>query len=697
MIDKKFIFSILFTFAVSFLSAHKIVHVSTLGKDTWNGTLQKPFKTIERALEESSDNSDTLYIYVSSGDYYMDRTININKQLSCPIVIRGDKNNKPRFIGGYKIGKWEKCGENIFRSFIPEVKLYGFEFEQFYVNGKRAVWARTPNKDWGIVEGSEEEVLEKGERRANYASQKIKLSSSDLSSLQGLSNEEYSEIHIRFYHNWDITQKKVSYTNIDSGFVYVEGLGMKPWNPIKKGSRYILYGYRTALDAPGEWYLDKKEGYVYYIPRNGEDMESVECIAPTVSRWLSINGQKDYPVKNLFFENVSFQYSSYRMPENGNEPMQAASQIEAAIQLNHVNNVVFRNCDMMHTGGYALWLKSACFNNLIDHCYIADLGAGGIKIGDPVFPDDSLLISRFNTVNNCIITQAGYELPCGVGVAIFHSSDNVITHNDIFDLKYSGVSVGWVWGYNYRNTGSNKIASPAVRNLVSYNHIHHIGWGELSDMGAVYTLGESYGTRIVNNVIHDVLSYDYGGWGLYTDEGSTGVEMSSNLVYRCKSGGFHQHYGKNNRIENNIFAFGHYYQIQFTRPEEHTSFHFRHNIILQDKGETLGGQWEKANVDMDYNLYWHLNGELKFGERSFNEWKKFKGEKHSVNINPMFKNPYDDNFEFISLKSVSKIKFKPFDISKVGVYGSDEWKRKAEMSVELINEFKTLSKIRVKK
>lgn len=707
---KNLLFTALFAGMTLCVSAQKTVYVSPTGNDAWTGEQHRPFKTLNRAFVESENNRDTLYIEVASGDYFLEKSLELSDRLNCPVVVRGDEKNKPRFLGGIKIQQWKKYRDGIYRAYVPEVKRYGYQFEQFFVNGVRAIQARTPNKYWFYVKGYKEYPYVSGVRSANYATQKIMMDKQDLKSLSGLSASELADIRFRFYHKWDITQKEVAYACPDSGFVYFHGGGMKPWNPISEGARYIMYGYKAALDMPGEWYLDKAEGYVYYMPRTGENLETAECIVPTLHQWIVVKGKSGAALKDVRFENLSFQYAAYSMPKFGDEPMQAAATVEAAVELEHANNVNFVDCEMQHTGGYAIWLKAACTNNTIEHCYIADLGAGGIKIGSPWYTNDSTLISRRNVVNNSIITHAGSELPCGVGVAIFHASDNKVTHNEISDLRYSGVSVGWVWGYNnsyeiWTNVlmkdgtvdfAQVRLVSPAVRNLVAYNHIHHIGWGELSDMGAVYTLGESHGTRIVNNIIHDVLSYDYGGWGLYTDEGSTGVEMSSNLVYRCKSGGFHQHYGKENRIENNIFAFGHYYQAQYTRVEDHLSFHFRHNIILQDKGETLAGPWENGKIDMDYNLYWHLDGEPQFGKHSFEEWKKLK-EKHSVMMSPGFKDALNDDYNFASLKAARKIHFKPFDLSKVGVYGSAEWKEKAKMSAQQLDLFKEIAKVRLKK
>lgn len=696
------------------LQANQQIYLSSKGSDNGKGSIEFPFYSLNKAIEGQLDNrneTDTLFIKVAAGRYYMDRPFVIDAPSSRPIIIQSEEEGvKPCFIGGIPVKGWQKYGDKLYRAYIPEVTRYGLEFEQFYVNGVRSVLARTPNTDWYYVKSSAETSFVKGIRYADYAVQRINFNPEDWSEMKDQQFSDLQNLKFRFYHKWDITHKRAAHVDVDSAFIYMNGKGMHPWNQIREGSRYLMYDYMEALDTPGEWYLDRKTGYLYYMPREGENMETADCFAPSLQQFVEFKGEAGRPVKNVTIENISFQYSSYKIPEQGEDPMQAAAFVNAALLFDFSENISLIDCEILHTGAYAVWFRQECHNNKVEHCYLADLGAGGIKIGEPCFKTTARKVSSNNTIHNNIITHAGRELPCGIGVAIFHSSDNQVTHNEISDLFYSGVSVGWVWGYNdspdlwthhFNAKGEAefyqaKLKSQAVRNTIAYNHIHHIGWGELSDMGAVYTLGESEGTKITNNVIHDVLSYDYGGWGLYTDEGSTGIEMSNNLVYRCKSGGFHQHYGKENKIENNIFAFGHYYQAQYTRAESHLSFHFKHNIILQDQGETLAGAWEKGLLDIDSNLYWHLNGEPQFGKYTFKEWKKLK-EPHAVYADPLFKDVKSDNYTFLSQKVIRKIGFKPFDYSKAGVYGSEEWVNKARLNQQTLDDFNRKALLRLKK
>ncbi len=677
-----------------FSSGQKIF-ISPDGNDNNAGTREEPLATLDKAifralLQKAGPDMGPIEIIVLNGTYQLMKPVIFTPGdpgiPDRPLIIRADEGAKPVFIAGVKIEGFEKISENIWRAFIPQVAYYDSYFEQLYVNGRRATRAKSPNEGFWNVRKAEETIAEKGTgRMPQVAVQKIMADSSCFETLSGFSSQDYEDALVIFYHNWDNTRKRIMTFSTSEPAFFIAGEGMKPWNPINNKSRWLIENYRAALDAPGEWFLDRT-GYLYYIPLPGETIQNTVFHAPILKEFIRIKGDSpENPVRNIKFENLSFSVAGYRTPPAGNEPAQAAAPVEAVVTLDYADNISFANCEIAHTGTYAFWFRRGCSNCTVRQCYLHDLGAGGIKIGETVLRTLPADLTNNIIIDNNIITDAGHVFPCAVGIIIFHASDNKLTHNEISNLRYSGISVGWIWGY---------ANSPSKRNIIKYNHIHHLGWGELCDMGGVYTLGASEGTQVSNNHIHHIYSFDYGGWGLYTDEGSYGITMENNLVYACKNSGFHQHYGKENIIRNNILAFNIRSQLQATRIEEHTSLSFTNNIIYYDKGTLLSSNWHKFNLLSDYNCYWDTRSkDVRFADKSFKDWQASGKDLHSVIADPGFTDPAGFDFRFRKLSVARKIRFTPFDYSQAGVYGSDEWKKLAEMDMDLKRKFDNIVNI----
>lgn len=660
------------------------------GNDRNAGTIDQPLATLTAARDRAREYRKTsqgnlpVEIIMLEGEYLMLQPLELDHRdagtVLSPTVFRADDNAEVILRGGVEISGFEKVNNNLWRAFIPQVAFYDSYFEQLYVNGRRAARAQTPNEGFYFVRKVTETVLEKGEGRApEFAVQKIELDSADAECFKSFSAEDYQDAIVTFYHKWDNTRKRVSHFNRRESAIYTVGSGMKPWNSLDNKTRYKVENYKAAMDSPGEWFLERS-GFLYYIPLPGETIENIEVHAPIIKEFLVIKGESpDRQVSNIKFENISFRVAGYRTPDTGNEPAQAAAPVDAVITLDHAKDISFINCEVAHTGTYAFWFRRGCSNCTVNNCYMHDLGAGGVKIGETILREDPSEITNNILIDNNIITDAGHVFPCAVGVIIFHGSDNTVTHNEISNLRYSGISVGWIWGYTH---------SPSKRNIIKYNHIHHLGWGELCDMGGVYTLGASEGTLVSNNLIHHVYSFDYGGWGLYTDEGSYGITMEKNLVYACKNSGFHQHYGKENIIRNNIFAFNIRSQLQATRIEDHRSISFTNNIIYFDRGTLLSSNWHKFNLLSDYNCYWDTRTkDVRFAGLTFKDWKAEGKDQHSVITDPLFIDPSGFDFRFRKMSVARRIKFTPFDYTQAGVYGSDEWRKLAEMDTDLRKKF----------
>ena len=404
-----------------------------------------------------------------------------------------------------------------------------------------------------------------------------------------------NDILIRMLHLWTDESSYLGAFDAADGRIELS----RPTNlTVWRGDRYWLENVLEALSNPGEWYIDRVMEKLYYMPVPGQTADGFALYAGGVERMLTVDGRS-----RVTFSGITFTGTDWTIGAEQEFP-QAAYDAQAAVFVSSASNVAFEGCVFRNLGGTALKLYQGVTDSEVTDCRFENVGANAIFAHGVNLAEDKRRTERL-VISGNTITRYGRNDSNAVGILLVHVANSEISHNEIFDGYYTAISAGWVWGYAYSATS---------RLTISDNLIYNIGQGRLSDMGGIYLLGRQSGTVVERNIIHDVRSHidnaygsGYGGWGVYLDEGASGITIRQNLVYDCGSQGLHVNYGRDNKAENNIFANSAGGQIAVTSGEDHAAITLKSNIIVGSAQNMFAGSPEGSIVSQS-NLYWDPHG-----------------------------------------------------------------------------------------
>ena len=627
-------------------SATTEIHVSAKSDDaiTVSAALQKA-----RELKKNKPN-ETIEIVIDAGYYELAEPLRLTP-MDSGLTIRAAEGTTPVLSGGRRINGWKRdpATPGVWTVTLDEVRNGSWYFQQLFINNKRAQRARTPNTGYYHAVGS----LNSEPITMKYNPDEFKPQWAKHPDAQLIMLLKWTDLHLPIL-TVDASQQIIKLAKAK----------FPSWRGTPN-SRYWIENIPEALDQPGEWYLDRKTGRLSYLAPDGVDPNQMEIIAPRLTEIVTIVGNNNRPVQSVRLQGLTFAHTDYVMPKEGLMLAQGASLLPGAFLLNHAIDCAIEDCTFENMGGYAIELGQGAQRCHIVGNNIANMGAGGIRIGErsnrtPTKTD----ACHTHTITDNSITQLGRVFASGCGIIVFQSGSNRIAHNHINDLYYTGISVGWTWGY--RN-------SPCHDNIIEYNLIENCGQKRLSDMGGIYTLGPQFGTVIQYNLIRDIQSYNYGGWGLYTDEGSSGIVMENNVAYRCSDAGFHQHYGEENIIRNNLFAWNERHSVMRTKVEDHLSFQFIGNVVIADSGTLLGSNWNGTTqqVYSDYNLWYDTRygtnvDKYEFAGSSWAKWQARGHAVHSIIADPLLIDPKKPELGLKPSSPAFKLGYRQIDLNTVG-------------------------------
>ena len=665
------------------------LYVATNGNDEWSGRLAEPnaagtdgpFATPVRARDEARKqraDGKPVKVLVRGGTYFLKSPFVLEPEDSGtkerPALFSAFPGERPVFSGGRRIAGWSKGPGRLWQVELPEVKSGQWYFRQLFVDGERRGRARSPNEGYHriaqLVPGPPDP------RAKPIARDRFVFAAGDIEPWERL-----GDVNVVLMHSWETSIHPVKSVNTETHTVEFSA-PMREWWSIgywEPEQRYYVENAFELLDEPGEWYLNRETGVLSYWPLTGESMDETEFMAPVLSELVRFAGDVDADrfVEHVTVRGLSFQHSDWILDPTGNSSTQAAVNVPGAVMADGAIQCVMEDCEVAHVGTYGIWFRRGCKDCRIQRNRVHDLGAGGVRVGEASMAATDVAESSRIVVDNNHIFDGGHVYAAGVGIWVAQSSHNQISHNDIHDFLYSGISVGWNWGVQKNRTHHN---------VIEFNHVHDLVHGTLSDAGLIYCLGVSPGSVIRNNVFHDMWPYSRPalGWGIYLDARCGNYTIENNLVYNTLSGGLmFNNGGHAHTIRNNIFALS-TNQALWPYSEQKPST-LRRNIVYLTQGDLLIPYGERSLNeriaakeplgDWDENLYWHTGGadKIRFYRYTFAKWQTLGLDRHSRIADPLFVAPAKGDFRLKEDSPARELGFEPFDVSQVGLYGDPEW------------------------
>ncbi|MDR0711124.1 MAG: right-handed parallel beta-helix repeat-containing protein [Prevotellaceae bacterium] len=563
------------------------IWISPQGADANSGSQSEPLATLRMGLyrarelrrlaattgEKSADIFNGIRIILRGGTYWLDEPVFIRPEDSgaadSPTTIEAAQGERPTLSGGIAVDRWKPAGKvaglpksaqgKVWVADAPTAGGRAVDFRQLWVNGKKAIRARDANNIADMqhilkVDKQAEELWIPTPKQGNFG--------------------HPAPMELVIHQMWEIAILRIKSMTAKGDSTVVKFYQpesrlqfLHPWPPaviqhdsLGGNSTFFLTNAVELLDAPGEWFYDARAGKVFYYPRPGEDMSTAQVVAPYLEAALRVEGTLDRPVRYIQLKGIGFEHTTWLRPSQmGHVPLQAGMYIIDAYKLRppgtparpslenqawtgrmpggvtvkNASNTLFFRCRFERMAAAGLDYVEGTHHNTVEGCTFRDLGGSAIQAGSfageafedhlALNPTDERTLCQDERIVNNLIENCANEDWGTVGIAAGFVRNVTIAHNEIRDVSYSGISVGWGW---------SKALSAMRNNRIHANHVHHYA-KYMYDVSAIYTLSAQPGTSITENYVHDIYSpayvHDRHHWFyLYTDEGSSYITVKNN-------------------------------------------------------------------------------------------------------------------------------------------------------------------------